>query len=90
MSKITSKYQLTIPKAIAEKSGFAPGDEVECESAGEVIRVAHKVLKREPQSTTDRLILFDLSTERQAHRQRSARKPKSPQRGWTREDLYER
>ncbi len=40
MSKITSKYQLTLPKAVAEKAGYHPGDEVECEVAGEAIRVA--------------------------------------------------
>jgi AbrB family looped-hinge helix DNA binding protein len=90
MSKITSKYQLTLPKAVAEKAGYHPGDEVECEVAGEAIRVAHKALKREPQLTSDRLVLFDLATERQAYRRRSARRPKYPLRGWTREDLYER
>jgi AbrB family looped-hinge helix DNA binding protein len=94
MSKITAKYQLTLPKAVAEKAGYKPGDEVECEAAGQAIRVQHKAAKREPHSTTERLILFDLATERQAHRQRSlpskAPKSKGSHRGWAREELYER
>lgn len=29
MSKITSKYQVTVPKKIAEAYGIRPGDEIE-------------------------------------------------------------
>ena len=39
MAKVTSKYQVTIPKGIAEKYNIRPGDEVAWVEAGEVIRV---------------------------------------------------
>ena len=88
MSKLTAKYQLTLPKAVADRAGYKPGDEVEYESAGEVIRIRHKARSTAAQSTTDRLVLFDLATERQFHRQRSASRTEASTRGWTREELY--
>jgi AbrB family looped-hinge helix DNA binding protein len=39
MAKITSKYQVTLPKKIAEAYKLRPGDEIQWISAGEVIRV---------------------------------------------------
>ena len=39
MSKVTSKLQVTLPKAIAQAHGIRPGDEIEWASAGETIRV---------------------------------------------------
>ena len=39
MSRITSKLQVTVPKAIAERYGIRPGDEIRFEESGEVIRV---------------------------------------------------
>jgi AbrB family looped-hinge helix DNA binding protein len=89
MAKITSKYQVTVPKAIADRYGIRPGDEIAWVPAGDVIRV----IPEAPQTPDDpglRLRLFDQATER--HRRRSAgRKVKQPRsRGWTREDLYGR
>jgi len=39
MAKVTSKLQLTVPKAIADRYGIKPGDELEWIPAGDVIRV---------------------------------------------------
>ena len=39
MPKVTSKLQLTVPKAIADQYGIKPGDELEWIPAGESIRV---------------------------------------------------
>jgi AbrB family looped-hinge helix DNA binding protein len=39
MSKVTSKYRVTLPKAIAEQYGIRPGDEIDWVPAGDVIRV---------------------------------------------------
>ena len=91
MSKLTSKYQLTLPKALAQRAGYKPGDEIECDSAGGVIRIRHKADDSfsQSRSITDRLVLFDLATERQAHRQLSRDRTHDSTRGWTREDLYE-
>jgi AbrB family looped-hinge helix DNA binding protein len=90
MPKVTSKYQVTVPKAIADKYHIQPGDQIDWEPAGEVIRVVpagKQALSQRPES---RLRLFDQATER--HRKRSSSGAPKPgkDRGWTREDLYGR
>ena len=90
MSKVTTKFQVTMPKKIAEAYAIRPGDEIDWVAAGDVIRVIPPG-KREVESDRDsQLRLFDQATER--HRQRSAtHAPAQPRdRGWTREDLYGR
>ena len=90
MSKVTSKLQVTLPKAIAQAHGIRPGDEIEWASAGDTIRV--QPLKR-PRPTGDkkaRLRVFDQATQRQRRRQRGGRHEAATDRGWTREELYER
>src|SRR5215475_9665916 len=39
MSKVTSKLQLTVPKAITDQYGIRPGDELQWVPAGDSIRV---------------------------------------------------
>ena len=39
MAKVTSKLQITIPKRIADEYGIRPGDEIDFEPAGDVIRL---------------------------------------------------
>ena len=98
MSKVTSKLQVTIPKAIARTHGIAPGQEIVFESAGETIRVRladQDTAAVEPDRRW-RLELFDRATARQARRERRRGKAsaaggkKRGQRGWRREDLYDR
>jgi AbrB family looped-hinge helix DNA binding protein len=89
LAKLTSKYQLTLPKAAAEKIGLRPGDDVDCEPAGEIIRVRAK-RPTPSRSVTDQLVLFDLATERQRHREHLHAPSPASERGWTRDDLYER
>jgi AbrB family looped-hinge helix DNA binding protein len=92
MAKVTSKLQVTIPKAIATLHGIEPGDEVEWTDAGDAIRLA-PVEKRAAEriSVEDRLKWFDDATQRQRRRESVApRAVASPEagRGWTREELY--
>jgi AbrB family looped-hinge helix DNA binding protein len=88
MAKVTSKLQVTVPKRLAQRFGIKPGDEIEWEAAGDAIRVVpSKVLKR---NVEERLKLFEQATARQQERQRLGALPPEPDRGWTREDLYER
>jgi AbrB family looped-hinge helix DNA binding protein len=87
MSKVTSKLQVTIPKAIAGQFGIRPGDEIEFRAAGDGIRI-ESVKRREPLSVEERLKLFDESSRRIRRRKWKGRAPKG--RGWTREDLYDR
>ena len=97
MSKVTSKLQLTLPKAIADKYGIRPGDEVEWVPAGETIRVVPVSRSRrsaQELSVKERVKLFDKATERQRQReavldkQTTTSSQPDNDRGWTREDLY--
>jgi AbrB family looped-hinge helix DNA binding protein len=87
MSKITSKLQVTLPKAIAERFGIRPGDEIQFRPAGDGIRI-ETMKPREPLSVEERLKLFDESTRRVRRRRWKGKPPKD--RGWTREELYDR
>ena len=96
MSKITSKYQVSIPKALAESYRLKPGDEIEFEGAGPVIRIVPPQARRPPLEAAERLRLFDQATARQIEREERLDLPyasfdtKRRDRGWSREDLYDR
>ena len=97
MAKVTSKLQVTIPKAIAAAHGIEPGAEIEFESAGDVIRVRPKPRKRAamPDSARARLAAFDEATQRQVARDDRLRRDHpllfdTAERGWRRGDLYDR
>jgi bifunctional DNA-binding transcriptional regulator/antitoxin component of YhaV-PrlF toxin-antitoxin module len=68
MAKITSKYQVTLPKAIAEIYQLRPGDEIDWVAAGEVIRVLPPGRRAPVESRESRLLLFDQATERNRRR----------------------
>lgn len=93
MAKVTSKLQVTIPKVIADEYGIEPGDAIEFEAAGDVIRVRPaRRQRRVCLSREERLRLFDDATARQQQREKTMRVPVDPatERGWTREELYAR
>jgi AbrB family looped-hinge helix DNA binding protein len=89
MGKVTSKYQVSIPKALADRLELKPGDEIDWTLAGTELRVRPS---RQSQvlSVERRLALFDEATRRQASRNRGRRSEASDARGWKREDLYNR
>jgi len=97
MAKVTSKLQLTVPKAIADQYEIRPGDELDWLPAGDAIRVVKRAgphISRTP-TTEQRLRLFDEATARQEKRNARFRKNHAlrgepSDRGWTREDLYDR
>lgn len=93
MAKVTSKLQVTIPKAIAEQYGIKPGDEIEFRPAGESIRIITPRGRRSRRlSVEERLRRFDAATARQREREKHMKLPDEPpaERDWTREDLYDR
>jgi len=90
MAKVTSKYQVTLPKAIAEQYGIRAGDDIAWVPAGDVIRVLPPGKMDAPADLDFRLRLFDEATERQRLRSRRRKVRRSEDRGWTREDLYAR
>lgn len=89
---MTSKLQVTIPKAVATRYAIAPGSEIQWEPAGDVIRVLPEGRRPPELSTEMRLRLFDDATARQRQRESGAdSRPVSGQdRGWQRKDLYRR
>ena|SRR5271170_4129832 len=99
MSKVTSKRQLTLPKAIADRYNIRPGDELEWIPAGESIRVAR--VGPEDRGAHDltleeKLELFDRNMARvdkiqATELKKSAKSRTGPKdRDWTREELYTR
>ena len=100
MARITSKLQVTIPRVVADRYGLKPGMEIEFVAAGDAIRVLPpagpgriEVARGGAVSLEEKLRLFDAATARQ--RRRNARHARSGaateiDRGWTREELYER
>jgi bifunctional DNA-binding transcriptional regulator/antitoxin component of YhaV-PrlF toxin-antitoxin module len=88
MAKVTSKYQVTLPRRIADAYRIHPGDDIDWVPAGDVIRVIPAGKQAAPQSRELQLRLFDQATERQRQRapERAAGQPRN--RGWKREDLY--
>ena len=89
MAIVTSKLQVTIPKAVAEHVGIQPGDE-NWVPAGEAVRVVPAKNKRSCMQAHERLKRFDQATACQ--RDREATRPLEPaaERGWTRQELYDR
>jgi bifunctional DNA-binding transcriptional regulator/antitoxin component of YhaV-PrlF toxin-antitoxin module len=91
VAKVTSKLQVTVPKAIAVRYGIRPGDDVAWIPAGEAIRVVPSGRRGRSLDVDARLRLFDAATERQRLRQTARRSGKvARDRGWRREELYVR
>jgi AbrB family looped-hinge helix DNA binding protein len=91
VAKVTSKLQVTLPKAIARQYGIRPGDDIEWVPAGEAIHVVTPSRRRAAFDLATRLRLFDAATERQRLRQTGRkRRTVAVPRGWRREDLYGR
>ena len=90
MSKVTSKFQISIPKILAEKIGIRVGDELEWEEAAGALLARAATRPKAGFPVTERLRLFDAATARQEKRERAHRLPRGKARGWTRADLYRR
>lgn len=90
MSKVTSKRQVTIPKAVAARYGIEPGDEIRWVPAGDEIRVVTgRAARRTRLTIEDRLALFDRATRRRDARATPSSGARS-ERPWTRDELYDR
>ena len=94
MAKVTSKLQVTVPKAVADRFGIRPGDDIEWVVDGTSIRVI-RAADRRPLSVADRLKVFDEATARQQSRNQMWRRqhratPGADQRGRARAEVYTR
>ena len=90
MAKVTSKYQVTLPKAIADAFNIHPGDDINWVAAGEVIRVIPPGRQVVSVDRESRLRFFDQATERIRGRFARRQNKRPRDRGWRREDLYTR
>ena len=91
MAKVTSKLQVTVPKAIADRYGIRPGDDIQWQPSGAVIQIVPPGRQMSVLGLDARLKLYDVATTRQQHRQKGRLKPRrGADRGWRREDLYAR
>jgi AbrB family looped-hinge helix DNA binding protein len=91
MSRVTSKLQVTIPKAIARRYGIEPGTEIDFLPAGEAIRVVPRAGESRRSDPARRLELFDAATLREdVRRDGRLERDQTTDPGWTREELYGR
>jgi len=92
MSKLTSKYQVSIPRALAKRMGLCVGDTLAWEATAGSLCARVARVTAAGRSVEDRLRLFDAATARQAARDRVRRpaRGKGKGRGWSREELYAR
>jgi len=79
-----------MPKKIAEKYSIRPGDEIDWVPAGDAIRVIPPGGRAVALDRESQLRLFDQATERQRNRSVKPQPADTPDRGWIRDDLYER
>jgi hypothetical protein len=87
---VTSKLQVTIPKALADEYGIVPGCDIVWSASGDAIRLS-RTARRNERGARGKLRLFDNATLRQREREKSHKLPRGRSgRGWTREELYQR
>jgi AbrB family looped-hinge helix DNA binding protein len=90
MTRVTGKLQITLPKRLAETYGIRVGDEVELVAAGERISILPPNARRRLLPLEERLRQFDQATRRQQERNALHTPAPSADRGWRRDELYER
>lgn len=91
MARVTSKLQVTIPKAIAQRYEIRPGSDIDWLPAGDAIRVVPNAGHQGGPDRGRRLQVFDAATKRLGSLTLvDVIEPDISGRGWRREDLYER
>lgn len=91
MSKVTGKFQITLPKRLVETYGIKVGDDLVLSPAGGSISLTPvRQVNDAAADTQQRLKYFDRATERQRKRESTRAFAAAKNRGWTREELYKR
>jgi len=90
MARVTSKRPVTIPRVIADRYGIVPGESIEFLPAGDSIRVQLSAIRPASLDSRQRLERFDRATDRQQARNQAEPPRMEGERGWRREDLYQR
>lgn len=90
MPRLTSKLQVSIPKALADHLGLRPGDEIQWEAAGGGLwATTHRRSPAGLPPQLEQLRAFDEATARHARRAVPDGLA-GTERDWAREDLYTR
>ena len=90
MTRVTGKFQITLPRRLVDAFGIRVGDEVELVAAGDVIRIVPANAVRPELPLEERLRLFDEATQRTKKRAKGRILPSTSDRGWSRDELYDR
>ena len=90
MTRVTGKFQITLPKQLVEAYGIRVGDELELVAAGDTIAIVPSGAARKSYSLEERLRNFDAATRRLSARSSADLPPSTGDRGWTRDELYTR
>jgi AbrB family looped-hinge helix DNA binding protein len=90
MTRVTGKFQITLPKRLVDAYGIRVGDEVEIVAAGESIAILPARAIAAALPAQERLRHFDQATKRQESRRQGEPPALAKDRGWTREDLHTR
>ncbi|NBB80839.1 MAG: AbrB/MazE/SpoVT family DNA-binding domain-containing protein [Verrucomicrobia bacterium] len=92
MSKVSTKYQITLPRDLARSHHILPGEDVVFEEAGSALYLRRGPAETNADSVEGRLASFDRASQRQEARNRAypASLKSSAGRGWTRDELYQR
>ena len=91
MSKVTGKFQITLPKRLVDTYGIKVGDDLTLLPAGKSISlVPARQVNDAVANSRQRLVYFDRATERQRKREGKRKFRSAKDRGWTREELYKR
>jgi bifunctional DNA-binding transcriptional regulator/antitoxin component of YhaV-PrlF toxin-antitoxin module len=90
MSRVTSKLQVTLPKAIADLHHIRPGTEIQFESAIDCIRIFVGQSRSALPLEEKLRLLREARARQQLRNMNFHRTAKSVRRGWKRDDLYQR
>lgn len=94
MSKVSSKYQISLPRDLARSHGIFPGEELVVEEAGSALYLRREVPVGGAAETAaaEKVQAFDRASQRQVERDLAYAGSARPSdgRGWTRDELYQR
>ena len=90
MTRVTGKFQITLPKQLVDAYGIRVGDELELVAAGDAIAILPSGSRGKSFSLEERLRSFDDATRRLSARSPAELPPSTGDRGWTRDELYTR
>ena len=89
VSKVTSKLQVTIPKAIADRFGIEPGGKIVWEVAGGSLRVAGTGRARQLDAPERERLFRESIRASRVQEGAAINAAAAAKRGWTWDDLYE-